>query len=121
MFTSTSTDDNQVASNFDSALLTKPQGLIAQPFKNNQFIAQYQTLMKDGVPVVTSSGTNPRSEYQVISSSTDTAKYANQLAGLVPQGTGSMVYLGGAPGIPPLESRTKPFVEAMQKARPLSG
>ncbi len=36
----------------------------------------------------------------------------------MPEGAGSMVYMGGAPGIPPLEGRTTPFLEAVAEARP---
>lgn len=117
-FNSTSTDTNTIADNFQSATLTKPQGIFTDPFDNNQFIAQYKTLMGDGVPVVTGNGTSPAQEYKYILSASDTARFAPQVLQNVPAGSGSMVYLGGAPGIPPLQSRTLPFVKAIESARP---
>jgi ribose transport system substrate-binding protein len=118
MFTSTSTDTNLIANNFQSALLTKPQGIFVSPFNNNQFIAQYKSLMKKGVPVVTGNTTTPATQYKWVYSAADTARFAGTVLKSVPAGSGSMVYLGGAPGIPPLEARTLPFVKAVQTARP---
>jgi ribose transport system substrate-binding protein len=115
LFTSNNTADAETANNFQTALLTKPQGILVNPFNANQFVAQYQSLAKDGVPVVTASGTTPPAEHQVVFSSTDTAKFAADLASSIPSGSGTMVYISGAPGIPPLESRTFPFTEAIQK------
>jgi ribose transport system substrate-binding protein len=117
-FNATSTDTNTIADNFQSATLTKPQGIFTDPFDNNQFIAQYKTMMADGVPVVTGNGTTPAEEYKYILSASDTARFAPQVLKSVPTGSGSMIYLGGAPGIPPLQSRTLPFVKAIEGARP---
>jgi ribose transport system substrate-binding protein len=117
-FNATSTDTNTIADNFQSAALTKPQGIFTDPFDNNQFIAQYKTMMADGVPVVTGNGTTPAEEQKYILSASDTARFAPQVLKNVPTGSGSMVYLGGAPGIPPLQSRTLPFVKAIESARP---
>jgi ribose transport system substrate-binding protein len=116
-FNSTSTDTNAIASNFNTALLGSPQGVIVSPFNNNQFASQYRSLMAKGVPVVTGNGTTPPAEYRYFASGTDTARFASTVAAAVPSGAGSMVFLGGAPGIPPLEQRTKPFVTAIQKSR----
>lgn len=117
-FNSNNTDTNTVASNFQSASLIGADGMIVNSFNANQFLAQTQQLMADGVPVVSGSGTDPQTEYKVIFSDGETGGFADELASLVPEGAGSMVYLGGAPGIPPLEKRTLPFFEAMQAARP---
>jgi ribose transport system substrate-binding protein len=116
-FNATSTDTNTIANNFQSASLTKPQGMLVDPFDNNQFIAQYKTMMAQGVPVVTSNGTTPPEEYKDIYSASDTARFAPAVLKNVPSGSGSMVYLGGAPGIPPLQSRTLPFVKAVETSR----
>jgi ribose transport system substrate-binding protein len=116
-YNSTSTDTNTIADNFQSAALTKPNGIFTDPFDNNQFIAQYKTMMADGIPVVTGNGTSPAAEYKYILSASDTARFAPEVLKSVPSGSGSMVYLGGAPGIPPLESRTLPFVKAVETAR----
>ncbi len=118
MYTSTSTDNNAIASNFQSATLSNPDGILATPFNNNQFIAQYKTLMAKGVPVVTGNPSDPQAEYKSVTSGTDTDKFAEDALKSVSKGEGSMVYMGGAPGIPPLESRTKPFVAAVESARP---
>src|SRR4051794_19006490 len=48
LYTSTAIDDNQIANNFQSALLKQPDGIFANPFNGNQFVAQYQQLMEDG-------------------------------------------------------------------------
>jgi len=118
MYTSTSADDNETASNFQTATLEKPDGMLVNPFNGQQFIGQYKQLMQDGVPVVTATGTEPRTEYQTIFSDFNTAPFAKEIAAVIPKGAGSMLFMGGAPGIPPLEGRTKPFVEALAQARP---
>lgn len=118
LYTSTAIDDNQTADNFQSALLTEPDGVFANPFNGNQFVAQYEQLMQDGVPVVTATGTDPRTEYQAIFSDFETSQFAEEALATVPEGAGSMVYMGGAPGIPPLEGRTMPLLEAIAEARP---
>lgn len=117
-FNSTNTDTNTVASNFQSATLIDPDGMIVNTFVANQFVAQWTDLAKKGVPVVTASGTDPQSEYQAIFTDTDTSGIADEVADLIPEGEGKMVVLGGAPGIPPLEKRTTPFIEAVQEMRP---
>ena len=117
-FNATSTDTNTIANNFQSASLTSPQGMFADPFDNNQFVAQYKTLMAKGVPVVTGNGTTPPEEYKDIYSASDTARFAPAVLKDVPSGSGTMVYLGGAPGIPPLQSRTLPFVKAVETGQP---
>jgi ribose transport system substrate-binding protein len=118
LFNTTSTDANQIANNFQSATLTNPAGIIVTPFNNNQFVAQYKTLMGKGVPVVTGNGSEPQAEYKYLYSDSNTGQFAEGVLKNVPSGAGSFVYLGGAPGIPPLESRTLPFVDAVAKARP---
>lgn len=118
LYTSTSTDDAQIANNFQSATLKDPDGVMVNPFNGNQFLAQYQQLMGDGVPVVTATGTDPRTEYQAVFSDFDTSQFAEEALATVPEGSGSMVYMGGAPGIPPLEGRTQPLLEAIGEARP---
>lgn len=117
-FNSTNTDTNAIAANFQSASLIGADGMIVSPFNNNQFVAQYTQLMADGVPVVTGSGADPQVEYMTVFSDSDTANFAEKTEALIPAGEGKMVFLGGAPGIPPLESRTVPFYEAVQKMRP---
>ena len=118
MFTSTSTDNNAIANNWQSASLSNPDGVLATPFNNNQFIAQYKTLMQKGVPVVTGNPSQPQAEYKSVTSDTDTAQFVSDALKNVADGAGTMVYMGGAPGIPPLENRTKPFVDAVASARP---
>ncbi|WP_347344614.1 substrate-binding domain-containing protein [Microbacterium sp.] len=117
-FNSTNTDANAVASNFQSASLIGADGMIVTPLNNNQFVAQFQKLMGEGVPIVTGNGTEPQVNYLTINSGNDTAGFAEDVADVIPAGAGSMVFLGGAPGIPPLENRTQPFVEAVQAMRP---
>jgi ribose transport system substrate-binding protein len=118
LYTNAAMDQAKTGANFESALLEKPNGLLLSPVNVNQFVPESQQLMKDGVPIVVSSPTDPRTEYQQVFSDTDTAKFAEQVLSLIPEGAGSMVVLGGAPGIPPLEARTNPFIEAIKKARP---
>jgi len=116
-FNTTTTDTNTIASDFQTASLTNPDGLIVQPFNNNQFVAQYTKLMKDGVPVVTANGTVPQVNYKTIYSGTNTGGIASQVSSLIPSGSGSLVVMGGAPGIPPLQTRTQPFINAVEKMR----
>ena len=66
-YNSTSTDAATMASNFQTAPVGSPDGILVSPFNNNQFIAQYKTLMGKGVPVVTQTATEPPSEYKAIS------------------------------------------------------
>ncbi len=118
MYTSTAIDDNETASNFQTATLKTPSGIFADPFNGQQFVAQYKQLMQKGVPVVTTTGTDPRTEYQAIFSDYNTAPFADEALSGVSDGPGSMLYMGGAPGIPPLEGRTLPFLDAVAAARP---
>lgn len=118
MYTSQGTDDNEIAQNFDAATLESPDGMLVTPFNNNQFATQYAELMAKGVPIVSGNGTDPQVEYLNIFSGGDTSVFAQQVMDLIPEGKGSMVYLGGAPGIPPLESRTVPFTDAVAALRP---
>ncbi|MEU0312050.1 substrate-binding domain-containing protein [Nocardioides sp. NPDC006273] len=116
-YNSTSVDANTIASNFQAAQLSSPDGILVSPFNNNQFIGQYQSLMKKGVPIVTQTPTEPTSEYKAVFSSTDTAGLVQEVVDVIPDGAGTAVFLGGAPGIPPLEKRTQPFVDALLDAR----
>ena len=118
MYTSTAIDDNETASNFQTATLKTPDGIYADPFNGQQFVAQYKQLMEKGVPVVTTTGTDPRTEYQAVFSDYNTAPFAEEALAGVSAGAGSMLYMGGAPGIPPLEGRTLPFLDAVAEARP---
>lgn len=118
LVTAPAADDNVMAQNFDTAMLNNPQGIYVSPFNNNQFATQYKDLMSKGQPVVATNGTDPQVELKNIFSGGDTAVFAEQVLPLIPEGAGTMVYLGGAPGIPPLESRTLPFATAMEAARP---
>lgn len=118
LYSSQGSEDGAIAQNFDAATLEKPDGLLVTPFNNNQFATQYGTLMSSGVPVVSGNGSDPQAEYLSISSGGDTSAFVKDVLPMLPTGAGSMVYLGGAPGIPPLESRTLPFTEALAKARP---
>ena len=95
-FNSTSTDTNTIANNFQTASLTRPQGMFADPFDNNQSVAQYKTLMSKGVPVVTGNGTTPPEEYQEIYSASDTARFAPAVLKNVPSGSGSWSTWAGA-------------------------
>lgn len=117
-YTSASLDTNQFAANFQSAQLAKPNGIFVEPFNANQFVAQYQSLMQQGVPIVTASASTPPSQYKLVLSSPDTAPYLPEALSLIDAESGSMVVLGGAPGVEPLEIRYKPFVEAVTKAKP---
>ena len=117
VFSTTGTDTNTIAQLFDSASLLNPQGMFADPFNNNQFATQYKDLMSKGVPIVTGNGTSPQVEYMNIFSGGDTGKLVPNVLSYIPAGAGKIVYMGGAPGIPPLETRTLPFFEAMKKAR----
>jgi len=98
--------------------VNQPDGIFVTTTNPNAFVAQFKTLMQQGVPVVTGNGTQPRAEYQVIFSDFDTGQFVEEALADVPEGAGSMVFMGGAPGIPPLEGRTKPFLEAVAEARP---
>lgn len=118
LYTSQGTDDNEIAQNFDTAVLEQPDGILVSPFNNNQFATQYSNLMSDGVPVVSGNGTDPQVELSNIFSGGDTSEFVDDVLPMLPEGPGTMVYLGGAPGIPPLESRTLPFTEALAEARP---
>lgn len=117
-FNATNTDTNAIASNFQTASLIGADGMIVNSFNNNQFVAQVTELMASGVPVVTGNASDPQSELTYLASDPDTAGLAAELADAIPAGEGSMIYMGGAPGIPPLEARTLPFYEAVKELRP---
>jgi ribose transport system substrate-binding protein len=112
----TSLDTAKFSSNFQSALLTSPQGVFVTLAVPNQLIAQFKTEMTKGVPVVTGAATSPAAQYKVVFSDPATQPYIADALATLPKDAGSMVVLGGAPGIPPLENRWKPFVAGVLAA-----
>jgi ribose transport system substrate-binding protein len=117
-YTTTGFDTNILANNFQAATLAKPNGIFAFPQNPGQFSTQYKALMAKGVPVVNNGGTSPRVEYQAVFSDADTGRFAAEALAGASAGAGTLVYLGGIPGIPPLEARLNPFLAAVAAARP---
>ena len=118
LFSSSTMDTAPITANFNAALLTKPDGFLGTTTAANQFITQYSQLMADGVPVVTGNATSPSAQYRVVWSSPSTDPYLNDLLNIVKADNGSMLVMGGIPGLYPLEVRYKPLVKALKEARP---
>jgi ribose transport system substrate-binding protein len=117
-FSSTADDTATFSQLFSSAQLVHPSGVFVNPLNPNQFVTQYKTLMSQGVPVVTINSTTPPAQYQVVGTDTKAAPFLQQVAGLVPSSSGSMVVVNGVPGLVPVEVRLDPVVNAITSAHP---
>lgn len=118
LYSAPNMDAAQMTAAFDAALLSSPDGLFGTSTAPNQFVTQFGELMANGVPVVTGNPTDPAAQYRVVWSSGDTAPYIDQLLPLIPEAEGTMLVLGGVQGLPPLEVRYVPLVDAVLAARP---
>ncbi len=112
----TSTDGTSQA--FNSATLTDPDGLFLNPFQGTQFATQVKQLMEKGVPVVTSTPLDPATQFTDVPNATDGSNFIGDFMKILPEGSGSMVALGGITGIPVLDATWKPLEEAVAKQRP---
>jgi ribose transport system substrate-binding protein len=118
-FSSTTLDNSAFSQDFSSAQLIKPNGIFVNPANPNQFVTQYKTLMSSGVPVVTINSSTPPAQYKVVGTgTTGTSSLLQQVAGLVPAGSGSMLVVNGIPGLVPVEVRLNPVVNAITSAHP---
>lgn len=117
-YTSPTTSAESMSQNFNSALLTDPDGLYLNPFQAAQFSTQVADLMADGVPVVTSTPLDPTTEYTDIPLATEGSGYVDEFLEILSDGPGALAVLGGIPGIPVVDASWQPLTEAVADARP---
>ncbi|WP_306209213.1 sugar ABC transporter substrate-binding protein [Actinoplanes sp. RD1] len=117
-FTSASGDTAAYSQNFSSAQLANPSGIMVNPSNPNQFISQYQSSMNKGVPVVTINSSDPPAQYKVVGTDTRDLSFLDDLTDLLPQGDGKLAVINGIPGLPPVDNRLNPVVDAITKSRP---
>lgn len=117
-FTSPTTSTQSMSQDFDSALLTKPQGMYINPFQATQFSSQVKNLMGQGVPVITSTPLQPVTQYATTDINTNGTNYTAQVLKILPSGSGKIVALGGIPGIQVITDEWKPMEDAIVKQRP---
>jgi ribose transport system substrate-binding protein len=116
-FTSANLDTSSFSQNFSAAVATSPSGMFVNPSNPNQFLTQYQQQMAKGVPVVTINGTTPPAQLKVVGTDTTNTPFLTQVAALVPSGTsGKMFVVNGIPGLPPVDNRLNPVVNAIKSA-----
>ena len=114
-YSATSSDVHEAQTNFQSALLKKPDALAValQP----AFSAAIKVQMAKGVPVVSFVPMSPPTEYKdVVSDNSLTA-----FAGLVTKSAGqagTVAILGGIPGVAILDARWKPIVAKIKAIAP---
>ncbi|MBQ0855524.1 substrate-binding domain-containing protein [Streptomyces sp. BH-SS-21] len=117
-YTSANSEASSYAQKFSLARQSKPDGMIVNPSDPNQFTNQYETLMSDGVPVVTINSAAPATQYKVVGTDTEDLDFLSDLAELVPSGSGSMAIVNGVAGLEPVDSRLDPVVSAIKEANP---
>lgn len=110
----TSIQDQQT--NFASALLEKPSGVIIGAYQPGTFSAQIGRLMTEGTPVVAvNAPITPSTEYQLIHSQASSDEFVKLVADSM-DNTGSIAILGGAAGFAPGQTRWKPLVEQLRQS-----
>lgn len=117
-YTTPTTSTETMSQAFNSATLTNPDGLFLNPFQATQFSTQVGQLMEKGVPVITSTPLDPATQYTDIPLATDGSNFTDEFMKLLPDGSGSIVALGGITGIPVLDATWKPIEEAVAQQRP---
>lgn len=118
VFSTPDLDAAKFQQSLDSARAKSPSGLMINSLNPNQFIAQYQSLMTEGVPVVAGQVTEPPATLATVWSSGESEGFIEDLLTLVPEGGGKVIVLGGVQGLVPVETRYLPVVEAIQEERP---
>lgn len=117
-FTSANLETASFSQNFSSAVLLKPQGLMVNPANPNQFVTQYKEQMAAGVPVVTINGSQPAAQLKVVGTDVTDLSFMQSVVDLVPaDAAGKLAIINGVPGLPPVEARLKPVVDAISKGR----
>ncbi|GAA4156072.1 sugar ABC transporter substrate-binding protein [Leifsonia shinshuensis] len=117
-FSSTSADTAAFDQSFNSAKLTNPNGMFVNPLNPDQFVSQYQTLMSQGVPIVTLNATTPPSQYKIVGTDVTHLDFVDDTVALVPKdASGKLAIINGVPGLVPVENRLNPVVQAILKGR----
>jgi ribose transport system substrate-binding protein len=117
-YPTTATSASGMSQVFDSALLSKPDGLYINPFSSTQFSTQVRSLMGRGAPVIASAGLSPSTEYTDTFINTAGGQFVQQFLKQIPSGAGSLLVLGGIAGIAVVEEEYTPLLAAVKKYRP---
>jgi ribose transport system substrate-binding protein len=117
VYKSTTISATAMSSNLDSALLTKPEGLILSPFQTGQFAAKTRSLMQQGVPVVTFLDFTPATQLQTVTAAQDGGPFTEAFVEATGT-TGTVAVLAGAPGNPVMAERITPLVAGLKTSSP---
>jgi ABC-type sugar transport system substrate-binding protein len=117
-----STDSSANAKNVSAQLLAQPDGFLYGVGGTND-APNVVSINGKGIPVVEVNGTTtPDAEnyYQSVASASTASDVAEmgKLIGKNAGGSGSVAVLAGVSGIPPIDARWKPMVEALNAAAP---
>jgi ABC-type sugar transport system substrate-binding protein len=116
-YSTTDLTDSTMQTNFNSALLTKPDGLIVNPFTPGLLASQVKSLMAKGTPVTTGdTPITPATEYQLVTNSANVAPFLPAI--LKSAGTtGTVLILQGSTN-PIAVARIKPVVSYIKAHAP---
>jgi ribose transport system substrate-binding protein len=117
-FSTTSGDTAQFSQSFNSAAATNPSGMFVNPSNPDQLAAQYKQQMQKGVPIVTINGTSQPAQLKIVGTDVENLDFLEDLKALVPEGSGKLAVVNGIPGLPPVENRLNPVLDAVKEANP---
>lgn len=103
--------------NLDSQLLNDPDGVVLGAAQPEVFASQVDQLMASGVPVTAPNGAIDTALQSFIADY-QSQEFFDYIAGELGGQAGAVGVLGGAAGIPPVDARWEPLVDALAEAAP---
>jgi ribose transport system substrate-binding protein len=113
-------DNTQLSQILDTALLTKPQGLLFAPADSKTFSTKIAEIMAQGIPVIGESPQEPDTMWKTIQTSQDGSIYADQITAAIKDTKGTAVVLNGLPASSATweAQRYSAIQEALKKKNP---
>jgi ribose transport system substrate-binding protein len=90
-------DNTQLSQVLDTALLTKPQGLLFAPADPKTFSTKIAEIMAQGIPVIGESPQEPDTMWKIIQTSQDGSLYKDDIIAMIKDVEGTAVVLNGLP------------------------
>jgi ribose transport system substrate-binding protein len=90
-------DNTQLSQVLDTALLTKPQGLLFAPADSKTFSTKIAEIMAQGIPVIGESPQEPDTMWKIIQTSQDGSLYKDEITAMIKDVEGTAVVLNGLP------------------------
>jgi ribose transport system substrate-binding protein len=113
-------DNTQLSQVLDTALLTKPQGLLFAPTDSKTFATRIGEIMAQGIAVIGESPQEPDTMWKVIQTSQDGDLYVDQITAAIKDVKGTAVVLNGLPATSATweAQRYSAIQEALKTANP---